>query len=380
MKNVWKSISVITGAIVTILAGAQTSRAAQFPVLDPGYTQEIYTDKLDPGEGGFAWTPSGNLLTRTGSLINEYSFTQNATHMGTNVHGKINSVAVPGLSSTGVGMTNGLDGWVYTVTAVGLQRFDPTNLAAPAQTIAGTAGGAGYGVTTMPDGRIAYSDGSGSSSVWIYTPNVNPNAPGTNQLIYTMPGVLIDGMVAGPGGELALAGQSNMSITVISSTGTLINQLIGPGQGVNHYPDGMAFSPNSAAGRLYSNNNDGTITRYDLGAGYNTGIPVIMDIATGAGAYGDIAAVGPDCSFYVSQYENGSYHGATPGVGTNWNSGTNAEGSFTRIQALAQNPDGSVSPFCDFYTPLDTDVPEPGTLGLLLAGGTYLLSARRKTA
>lgn len=353
---------------VLFLAGA--APAAQFPVLDPGYVQEIYTTPLLPhSEGGMAWTGAGNLLTRAGGTIIEYDLGQNAVHQGTNVHGVTATHTISGLDPSGVGMTNGLDGYVYTVTGSGLYRFNPSNWAAPAQYLTGTVGGQGYGITTLPDGRIAYTDSANSSNVWVYTPNANPLL-GTNTHVYTITNVLIDGMVAGPTGALALAGQSNQSITIISSSGSLIQSF-----GTPHYPDGMAFGDDPTTGTLYSNNNDGTISKYVLGLGY-TNLPVITDIATGSGAYGDLAAVGPDCAFYVSQYENGSYHGATPGVGTNWNLTTNAEASIVRIAGVGSRADGTVGPICEFYSPFET--PEPATLSLLAMGGLAVLRRRRR--
>src|SRR4051812_47233163 len=145
--------------IVVCLSLGTSSFAVQYPTLDPAYTQEIFTGPLTGGPG-MAWTSSNQLLTRNGSTILEYSPTQNTTHQGTSLHGVVASHPISGLSNSGYGMTNGLDGFIYTVTANGLERFDPNNWAAPAQLMPGTVGGAGYGVTTLPDGRIAYSDGA----------------------------------------------------------------------------------------------------------------------------------------------------------------------------------------------------------------------------
>ena len=164
-----------------------------------------------------AWTTSNNLLTRNGSDILEYSLTQNAVHQGTNIHGAIATHTIAGLSTTGYGMTKGLDGWLYTPTSTGLQRFNPNNWATPAQSLAATVGGQGYGITTLPDGRIAYVAGSGTNDVYLYNPS-----NGNNTLIYSAPG-LIDDIEASSSGAIALAGQTNSNIIIISNTGSVIN-------------------------------------------------------------------------------------------------------------------------------------------------------------
>lgn len=352
-----KRRALVCGTVV--LVAGHVALAVQFPVMDPGYSQQIYSGPLVGGPG-MAWTASNNMLTRNGSQILEYSPTQNAVHQGTNIHSVIVTHNVAGLNNTGYGMTNGLDGYIYTTTGSGLQRFDPANWAAPAQSLPGTAGGAGYGITTLPDGRIAYSDGLGASTVYIYNPS-----NGSNTLIYTA-SYLIDDMEAGPTGAIALAGQSNSSIEIISSSGALINSF-----GVPHYPDGLAFGDGAASNALFSNNNDGTVTRYVLGPGY-TGVPVITDIATGSGAYGDLAAVGPDCAFYITQFDNNGFHGSTAGVGTHWdNAVTNNEPSIIRIAAIG----GDGTEECGFYSLIHT-VPEPGS-AMVLALGTIAIMRRR---
>jgi hypothetical protein len=334
--------------------------AVQYPNLLPGYTQEIYTAPLQGGPG-MAWTSNNHLLTRNGSTILEYSPTQNTTINSTNLHSVIASYSITGLDPGGVGMTNGTDGYIYAIGPSGVQRIDPNNWAAPAQTLVGTVGGI-YGITTLPDGRLAYSNGIPGSSVWIADPTlaVNSSVP-----IYTGT-ALIDGMVAGPLGNIAITGQDNSSMTILTSTGAVVNSFPVP-----HYPDGLAFSATPTQYTLYSNNNDGTITRYDLGLNF-TGAPTITDIAFVSGAYGDLASVGPDCAFYVSQFNQtiSGYHGSVPGVGTHWddNVTTTTDASIIRIggTSLSGLPGDEE---CLFYSPImNHEVPEPASFALVWLG------------
>ena len=120
---------VVCSWIVALVLLVTSARAwavtgAQFSTLDPGYQQQIFTGVVGAGEGGFAWTNGGNLLTRTGSVINEYdtAITPNL-HLSTDGHAVLTTHAITGLATTGVGMTNGLDGYVYTNTSSGLMRM-----------------------------------------------------------------------------------------------------------------------------------------------------------------------------------------------------------------------------------------------------------------
>jgi hypothetical protein len=342
----------VLSATLAVLVATSVASGVQFSYLDPGYVQEVYAGPLVLGqEAGMAWTSGSNLLTRNGSKIMEYNLAQTATYQGTSVHGLVATHPITNLDPSGWGMTNGKDGYIYAITSSGLQRFNPSNWAAPAQSLPGTAGGL-WGITTLPDGRIAYSDGGGGSKIYVYNPS-----GGTNTLIYSA-AFQIDDIEASATGEIALAGHSNSSIAIINSVGGLVNYFSTP-----HFPDGLAFGDGAASSALFSNNNDGTISKYSLGPGY-IGVPTITDIATGSGAYGDLAAVGPDCAFYVTQYENGGSNGSTPGIGTHWDNGvTNADPSIIRISAVGS--DGL--PVCGFYSPLE-DAPEPSSLLLAVAG------------
>jgi hypothetical protein len=367
---------VVTSLALVVLFFSAAAHAVQFDYLAPGFSQEIYTGPLASGPG-MAWSGAGNLLTRNGSDILEYSLTQvPLAHQGTNLHPQTVTHTIPGLSTSGFGLAKGLDGYIYTPTAGGLERFS-TNLTGAAQSLTGTVGGQGYGATTLPDGRIVYVAGSSTNEVYVYTPNANPSL-GTNTLIYTAPS-LIDDIEASPTGAIALALQQASAITVIDNAGNVLNSNI---TGLSHHPDGLAFGDGVTANWLYSNNNDGSITQYQLGPNYS-GVPTIVDIATQSPppygkAYGDLAAVGPDCAFYVTQFDNFGLNNSTSGVGTHWDNGvTNNEASIVRIAAV--DPRTGVE-YCGFGSATE-NVPEPGIWLLMLSGiGMVSLRAGRRRA
>lgn len=357
-------------AIVAVGALGITSRvhaAGHFDQsVDSNYNSQIYAGPIG-NEGCGAWTLSGHLLTRGGSTIYEYNPTANGTHQGTSVHNVLTAHAVTGLDGGAVGITNGTDGYLYTVGISGVQRVDP-NTWGPAVTMPGTITSQGYGINTLPNGKIVYADGNYNSNVYVYDP-----VSSINTLIYAA-NFLVDDIETGPAGEIALAGQSNSSITILNSTGGLIKQFA-----TARYPDGLAFGGGPFANSIYANNNDGTITRYDMSAGW-TGTVTAVDIALtlpGHHGYGDLATVGPDCAFYIGTFDNPSFtaHGNTAGIGTNWDNGvSNSENSIVRIGFNDLTGSGE----CGFYSLVETLVPEPGSSALLLLGMTSMLARRRR--
>jgi hypothetical protein len=109
----------------------------------------------------------------------------------------------------------------------------------------------------------------------------------------------------------------------------------------------------------------GTITRYDFGSGY-TSPPTNTTIIASGGSYGDITCTG-SCSFFVTQFYNGGFHGSAL-FGTHWDNGTtNNEPSIIRIGTK----DG-----CLFDPPVGY-VPEPGSFVLMLVGFAALGFSRR---
>ena len=374
MNTTFRQVLALSATLLFGLSQAVPARAVQFSYLDANYSQQIFAAPLTPNqEAGMAWTTSGNLLTRAGNQILEHSLTQNVTVNGTNVHGVTTSHTITGLSTSGYGMTTGFDGKIYTVTGSGLERFDPNNWATPAALMPGTVGGPGWGVTTMSNGKIAYSD---STNIYVYDPVAT-----TNTLIYTS-GAQVDDIEASTNGFIALSGHSNGTITVINNAGSpVITFSTATGSG-GHAPDGLAFGDGVNANAIFSNNNDGTITEYKLSPGF-TSLLSSTDIATNfpqaypvGGAYGDLASVGPDCAFYVTQYENGGSNGSTPGVGTHWDDGsTTAQASIVRISLV----DSTGLEICGFGT---TTHPTPEPSSFVLAGlgamGIWIVNRGRK--
>jgi hypothetical protein len=336
-------------ALATVVLGASLAQAVQFTYLDPSFQQEIYTGPLVGGPG-MVWTSGGNLLTRNGSDIIEYSPTQNAVHQGTNIHAAINTHNIAGLISTGYGITSGTDGYLYTNTGNGLQRIDPSTwtVTTPFANLPGIGAiglSGGYGATTLPDGRIVYVAGWLTNEVYFYNPGL-----AINTLVFTAAG-LIDDIQASPTGEIALAGQGLNNVQIITSAGVLLNTI-----NTLAYPDGLAFGFGASAYRLYSNDNQGTITEYDFGGNYGNA-PTLTTIASG-GSYGDLASVGPDCALYVSQVYNNNFHGSAS-FGTRWDNGNvNNDPSIVRISSSQRGE-------CAFSGP-PNGVPEPGSLMLAL--------------
>ena len=363
MNGSLRSLRVLL-ALAAGLGPVTVVQATQFSYLDAAYQQEIYTGPLVGGPG-MAWTSSGNLLTRDGSTLLEYSPTANGTHLGTSIHTVIATHIISGLlapTTSSIGMVNGTDGYIYATTGGGLQRIDPTTWTATTLVQLPFSVPGHYGITVLPDGRIVYVGGGGVNEIYVYDAVAM-----TNTLIYTAAG-LIDDIQASPSGVIALAGQGLNNIVIIDAAGNVLSTV-----NTLTYPDGLAFGYGAAANKLFSNDNQGTITEYDFNPTYTALLGTPITIASG-GSYGDLAAVGPDCSLYVSQFFNNNYHGSAS-FGTRWDDSTvNNQPSIVRISSR----DGS----CAFSTSggNPTPVAEPGGVPLLAAGLALLAISRRRRA
>jgi hypothetical protein len=353
-----KSICVATISCFMIVGPAM---AAQFTTLDPAYTQQIYAGP-NVGLPG-AWMSTGEMLARKGLApdILEYStaVTANA-YQGTNLHQVQAIHTISGLAS-GNNLARAMNGFLYLPTTVGLQRVDSSTWG-PATTVT-SAGGPGYGVNSLPNGNVVYAAGfqspgiPESRDIHIFNPSSN-----LDSIVYTSPG-LIDDIETSLTGFIALAGQSLNQITILNSAGTPLVTF-----NTADWPDGLAFATTASPPALYSNDNHGTITRYDFGAGYGSAPTNVQVIASG-GSYGDIACTGA-CKFYVTQFFNNNIHGSAS-FGTHWDNGvTNNDPSIIEIGSKQG---------CLFDPPVGFNlVPEPSTGALLMLFVGALCGVRRR--
>jgi hypothetical protein len=336
---------------------AASAPAAQFSTLDPAYTQEIYAGPVVGLPGAF--TSTGELLGRQSFSQNilEYSLTQNAVHQGTNVHDVVAIHTITGLGTNGHNMARATNGFLYLPTDLGLQRVD-SNTWGPAVTVT-TTYGLGYGVNTLPNGNVVYAAGTNNQDVYIYDP-----VSSSNTLVYTAPTLIDDIDTSSVTGLIALAGQVNNSIILLNSSGNLIQTIP-----TTNFPDGLAFAALASPPALYSNDNMGTITRYDFASGFASPPTATTVIASG-GSYGDIACAG-NCSFFVTQFFNGGQHNSAL-FGTHWDNGsTDNDPSIIRIGSKQG---------CLFDPPVGPNAPEPSALALMLLGCTMLGHCRRRRA
>jgi hypothetical protein len=362
-----RTLTAILFGLAGVGFAASSARAAQFTTINPAYQQEIYAKGglfnsfYSPG----AFTPSGQLMARhfnTTDIV-EFSLTQNSVYQGTNLHGVSATHTISNLAS-GAGLTRGIGAnsqYLYLPTTAGLQRVDTNNWAAPAVTLVPSSSPEGLGVNTLPNGNIVWTTGSNIQEVHIYNPTTL-----VDSLVHTTTGSgLIDDIETSLTGLIALAGWTNNEITLLNSNGSLIQTFP-----VTNFPDGLAFATTASPPALYSNDNKGTITRYDFANGYNLA-PTNTTVIASGGSYGDIATPGPDCAFYVSHFNGSGSHGSAL-FGTNWDNGTTDDfSSITRI---------SLKDGCMVDPPVSTGMmcPPSGNLAELIASGGMIGNGDKK--
>ena len=289
-------------------------RAQPFPTLQSGYTQELWAVSSQTGGiifGGLAFASNGDLWAKTcGNTVPLFRFDASRT-VTTNGAG-LHPAAAPGASptSSSCGMVNHPDGRIYVNTIGGVQRLD----AATGGSL-GLLGSPGndYGIAVDPQtNRLIYPAApcANATSCTLLSLDPTTGAASQNFLTFSLsPSIeYVDGLDFDPTGNYIIAAgrtgvypQDTPFLIVLTRSGTIVRQLA-----ADRFPDGVAFHKNPFY--LITNNNDGTITRFDFPGGDPRQAPVLTVIASG-GFRGDLSAIGADGCFYATQsgtrYPNG---------------------------------------------------------------------------
>ena len=306
-------LSYLLLAVCLVPAHKLHSQTLPYPVLQPGYSQELFgsADTSGVNLGGVAFAADGSVWSKvcdaSVSLV-RFDAARTATVNGTTIHPQ--AAGSPVATAFACGLTNHPDGRLYMNTPSGVMRID-----AGTGAVLGTIGppGNSYGITVDPQtNRLVYpAHGcNGSSTCTLVT--LDP-ASGSSATLATfassvafedVDGIAFDptGNIIGIDGRTGVFPRDTPFLTLLARNGAVVQQLP-----ATHYPDGLGFHQNPFY--LAANNNDGTITRYDFPTDDLHQIPVQNVIASG-GFRGDLAGIGGDGCLYVTQaktrYGNGA--------------------------------------------------------------------------
>lgn len=314
-------------------AALALSAHAQFTFLASDYHQELVVSS--PGSGSVAGVilgKDGFLYTNDagGSSIQKWDPSNTTATHGANLYNHV--LTGSGAQGSNWGITIDSVGNLFSLGSSGLYEINRTTLSG---TLVGAAGYYGLAYNKISDSFIS----STGSEV------IETRKDGTTRSIFTY-GSFIDqvaidptsGFVAG-----AILGSGQVGIWNFA-TGALVNTFALSG----HSPDGLAFDKN---GNIYTNNTDGTITALRFGVGGYAAGATGLDLIASGGFYGDLAGVGVDGAFYVSQY------------GTRYPDGF-VDGSSASIVRLTYDKGGFVDGGTGGTDNGGGAVPEPSTYGL----------------
>jgi hypothetical protein len=317
-----------------------------FTSLEAGYTATVVaTFATSVKLGGVAFADDGDILaTRClplGGALIRWDVQGGTTAIGGST--VFADVSEQG-SSAGCGMINHSDGHIYSNTFLGLVRLSGTG----AQ-IGDALGGSGnsLGVSEDPVTGDIYWVGDDGTIMAL--------DPATDTVVnpaFVNNGGLTDGIAWSPKGDfLATTNRDLFFIDVFDRAGNLLVSV-----DLGTEPDGIAFGE---AGTMFTNNLDGTISKVvfddlsDLAGGHT------VSVFASGGFAGDLAHVGADGCWYVTQR------------GTRFEDGTETpDNSIVRICGSG-NTTFDIPP--GLRRPGGGIVPEPG--GLVLAGFALALAA-----
>jgi hypothetical protein len=302
-KSCGRPISLLLVATCLFVGTAGHLNAQQpFPFLQPGLTQELFaTGPLPPGEidGGIAFAPNGDLWVDSCNRNTLFKFQSDVTTVvnGTPVHPQAPGSPISVIA--GCGLTNHPDGTMYSNTGGGVTNLDAITGAQLRPTFGPQGNGLGIAVDPQTDNLI-YVGGIGGSCFG--TPpctivSVNPVTAVASTFANLDPAdaTFIDGIFFDPTGNFLFMAVRNpdRGLTVLNRNGAVIQHV-----SMNTFPDGVAF--HTQPDYVVTNDNSGTISRFDFPGDDFTAAPTQSLIASG-GFRGDLSQVGPDACLYVTQ-------------------------------------------------------------------------------
>jgi hypothetical protein len=273
------------------------TQTTPFATLANGFTQALYGTYNGFLLMGVAFAPNGDpLVVASGGPLVRFSTSSTSVFLGSTIH---NSSTLP--NNAGIGLTNHPNGTLYSNTGGGVLNLD-ANTGAVLHGPYGPAG-SGFGIAVDPQtGDLAYTGKDGN--IDYVTSDFKSN--GTFSTATT--GQFTDQIAFDPTGNFLFLAQGS-DLKILNSHGTLVQSIPTPGGS-----DGIAFHASSPK-FVVTNNNNGTITRFDFAKDDYTQAPTVTPFASG-GFRGDQAQVGPDGNLYLTQagtvFANGTTFAGDP--------------------------------------------------------------------
>lgn len=286
-------LAILVAFVTSLLSAGPALAAGVFTTLQPGFTQSLYgVQAVSNLFGGVAFAPNGDPLVDDCSVGGSplYRFDSTTTLPPMNGTSTLHPVSSE-TSNAGCGLTNGLNGELYTNTSGGVVELD----AQTGAQIAGPSGpaGNGLGIATDPQtGNLAYVESDGS----IGFVNAALTVSGTLSSV-TSGATFIDQIAYDPTGNyLFVSDDGDSQLVILHRDGTLVQHVP---LTVGSSNDGLAFHT-TAPVFVVTNNNDGTMTRFDFPNNDYSQPPTQSQFASG-GFRGDNVQVGPDGCLYATQ-------------------------------------------------------------------------------
>ena len=295
-SGLWVTFATAIAAILLMVPLASAASSDPFSSLGGGLTQQLFgTGASSDLFGGVAFAPNGDVWTDdclfSGSSLHRFSATDTYSVSGSVVHSET-TVS----SSAGCGLTNGLDGRLYSNTGDGVAFIDGSTGAALSDRLdrQGTRLVSRWiprTITSCTWDRIAAS----ALTCTIYSLDTQSLSATTFATIPAQTASFIDGIAFDPtGSDLFLSVRSpSTDLLVLNRSGQVVQEVPAPSE-----PDGIAF--HVTPGYVVTNNTDGTMTEFDFPSGDFSQSPTVNQLASG-GLRGDLAQVGPDSCLYVTQ-------------------------------------------------------------------------------